>query len=227
MIGLSINRLTLVVMLFFSVNTYAQESHAQVNPNGKEGRNGSLRGELHLGIEGIQLINVGPIIVYLDFLDKNREVEKFAEKNHQVSIKKVNQKLANFVPDFVVVRVGQTLEFPNNDTIIHNVFSYSKPNDFDLGLYPKGTSKSVTFHHPGVVRIYCSIHKSMNGTIFVVPTRFHTSVDGSGSFEIHSIPKGKYLLKIWNDKLSERTRKVEIFPNETTEVTVLIDQGGH
>ena len=45
---------------------------------------------------------------------------------------------------------------PNDDVIFHSVFSYSTPNDFDLGLYPRGESRGERrFQYPGVVRICC------------------------------------------------------------------------
>ena len=69
---------------------------------------------------------------------------------------------------------------PNDDVIFHNVFSYSTPNDFDLGLYPRGESRAKTFQYPGVVRIYCSIHESMNATIFVAPSIWHAVVGADG-----------------------------------------------
>lgn len=55
------------------------------------------------------------------------------------------QKDQCFVPRVVAVFAGGTVDFPNQDPIYHNVFSVSTIRRFDLGKYPKGHSRSVTF----------------------------------------------------------------------------------
>jgi plastocyanin len=54
-----------------------------------------------------------------------------------------------FVPRVVVVPVGGTVAFPNQDPIFHNVFSVSGRNAFDLDLYKKPKSGVWTARHPG------------------------------------------------------------------------------
>src|SRR5690606_6514346 len=48
-----------------------------------------------------------------------------------------------FRPRLLVVPVGATVRFPNQDPILHNVFSVSGANAFDLGLMPKGPGKEA------------------------------------------------------------------------------------
>ena len=45
-----------------------------------------------------------------------------------------------FTPHVVVVPVGGTVEFPNEDPIFHNAFSVSGENRFDLDLYKRPKS---------------------------------------------------------------------------------------
>jgi hypothetical protein len=136
----------------------------------------------------------------------------------------VRQRGARFDPGFVVIAAGQTVDMPNDDPIYHNVFSYSKPNDFDLGLYPSGQSRSVTFRHPGVVRTYCSIHESMNGTVFVSPTPLFAVVDDAGRFEIAEVPPARYRLRTWCDRLPPTEREVRIAPGAPLEVDLSLVQ---
>src|SRR5688572_2851239 len=86
----------------------------------------------------------------------------------------VSQKGARFEPKLVVVTVGQTVKFVNNEdrAIEHNVFSNSKAKKFDLGLFGPGESESVTFDKPGPVLVRCSIHRYMDGAVFVSPTPY-------------------------------------------------------
>src|SRR5690349_21718645 len=57
----------------------------------------------------------------------------------------IEQRDRRFVPDIVVIPAGTTVAFPNFDPIFHNVFSLSKAKNFDLGNYPKGQTRVVTF----------------------------------------------------------------------------------
>ena len=65
----------------------------------------------------------------------------------------IEQRDRRFVPDLVVIPAGGSVTFPNVDPVFHNVFSLSKPKEFDLGNYPKGQSRSVTFGKEGVVYV--------------------------------------------------------------------------
>jgi hypothetical protein len=116
---------------------------------------------------------------------------------------------------------------PNDDTIFHNVFSYSRPNDFDLGLYGAGEARSVRFRAPGLVRIYCSIHENMNGLIFVTPSSLYARPDGRGRYRIAAVPAGRYRLRAWSERLPLWTRDLELRPGQAADVEVrLLALGG-
>src|SRR5262245_16808514 len=57
----------------------------------------------------------------------------------------LDQRNLAFSPHILAVRVGTTVEFPNNDKVFHNVFSFRDGKKFDLGMYPKGMSKRIVF----------------------------------------------------------------------------------
>ncbi len=164
----------------------------------------AVRGRVKLAVTGVSIGALRPAVAYLDAREGRLE---FAAPREPA---RISQHKARFTPAFLVVCAGQAVEMPNDDSITHNVFSYSKPNAFDLGLYPKGERRSVTLAHPGVVRIYCSIHKSMKGTIFVAPSPYSAVVDSEGSFEIRGVPAGSYLLKLWSDVVPEASREIEV-----------------
>jgi plastocyanin len=71
----------------------------------------------------------------------------------------IQQTHREFEPDFLVVPAGSTASFPNFDPIFHNVFSLSKPKSFDLGNYPKGQTRTLTFMRPGIVFVNCHLHQ--------------------------------------------------------------------
>jgi plastocyanin len=173
---------------------------------------GGVRGRVVLDLAGASVADVGPVVVFLDGIDKPLS---FAPPEQQPA---VHQRDARFAPSFIAVAAGTTVQMPNDDAIFHNVFSYSKPNDFDLGLYPAGQSRSVTFRYPGVVKAYCSIHESMNGTIYVSPSPWFTTAGASGTFSIAGVPPGRYKLETWCEKLPATEREIAIRPGETLSV---------
>lgn len=78
----------------------------------------------------------------------------------------VGQKNKSFVRDGakiekMEVKVGDTIRFMNQDPFFHNIFSLSDLKTFDLGSFPKGESKPVTFDKPGLVEVECAIHPQM------------------------------------------------------------------
>ena len=79
----------------------------------------------------------------------------------------VTMKGKSFVPRVTVIPVGGTVDFPNDDPILHNVFSVSGENRFDLDLYKRPKSGSRTFERPGLVRVYCNIHPQMTAVVMV------------------------------------------------------------
>lgn len=79
----------------------------------------------------------------------------------------VGQKNKAFTVNELSIKVGDTVSFPNQDPFFHNVFSLSPIKTFDLGSYPKGETKTVTFDKPGKVDVECAIHPNMRMTINV------------------------------------------------------------
>src|SRR5688572_4017369 len=64
----------------------------------------------------------------------------------------LDQRNLTFSPHVLAVRVGTVVDLPNNDRVFHNVFSFHDGKKFDLGLYPTGSSKRLTFDRPGLSR---------------------------------------------------------------------------
>lgn len=79
----------------------------------------------------------------------------------------VGQENKNFTVESLKVKVGDTVKFTNRDPYSHNVYSLSETKSFDLGSYPKGKFKSVTFDKSGTVEVECAIHPTMEMTIEV------------------------------------------------------------
>jgi plastocyanin len=128
----------------------------------------------------------------------------------------MDQKELTFIPHVLPILVGATVEFPNSDPVYHNVFSFSRTKTFDLGRYPTGHSKAITFNKPGLVKVYCDMHSQMNAFILVLPNPYFTLSDENGNYFIRDIPTGTYKVKAWFARLPEKTASVTIRSGETT-----------
>jgi plastocyanin len=122
----------------------------------------------------------------------------------------VSMKGKAFLPRVSVVSVGGKVEFPNQDSIFHNVFSVSGENRFDLQLYKKPKSSFKVFEHSGVVRIYCNIHPQMSGFVLVRDNPFWAKVGADGSFTIPDVPAGTWVVKAWHERSGESAQRIAV-----------------
>jgi plastocyanin len=122
----------------------------------------------------------------------------------------MDQRNLTFIPTVVALMVGGTVDFPNNDKSWHNVYSKGGANDFDLGLYAPGKTRSKKFDKPGVSRILCNAHPNMEGFIVVKDHPFFSTTDSRGNYEVKNVPVGKVRVEIWYPNLDVRSETVEI-----------------
>ena len=128
---------------------------------------------------------------------------------------RLTQKNKTFQPHVLAIPAGSTVEFPNLDTIFHNVFSLSGADPFDLGLYRAGASEARTFNHAGTYRIFCNIHPQMTALVVSVPTPYVTTAEPDGRYVL-DLPPGRYRLTA----LSERSSPVSAEVVSTAGATV-------
>lgn len=130
----------------------------------------------------------------------------------------ISQRDEQFIPHVVGVTAGSSVEFPNDDSIFHNVFSLSRPATFDLGRYPSGTSRARTFQKAGIVKVYCQIHSHMSAVVRVFDHGWFTIPGEDGTFAIDDVPPGSYTLVAWHERIGERRDRVTIRAGATTDV---------
>jgi plastocyanin len=133
----------------------------------------------------------------------------------------VDQRNKTFIPHVSVVTIGTVVRFPNDDSVFHNVFAYYDAKKFDLGMYPRGASKSVTFDKPGLVALLCNIHSDMSAYIMVVDTPYYAVTDGRGRFHIENVPNGSYTLHGWQESGARVTRTIDIQSDQPSLIVAL------
>ncbi len=127
------------------------------------------------------------------------------------------QKDMNFLPAILPVRVGTRVEFPNLDSVYHNIFSYSPAKRFDLGRYRSDERPipSVLFDVPGLVTLRCDIHEHMRALILVLDTPHFVLSDPQGRYRLDGLPAGHFTLRAWVDSRTTLGRPVALEDGST------------
>jgi plastocyanin len=120
-----------------------------------------------------------------------------------------------YIPHVLPIVRGTTVDFPNADDVFHNVFSLSSARTFDLGRYPKGSAKSVTFDRSGVVQVFCHIHSDMSAVILVLDNAYFAQPARSGRYTIEDVPPGEYTVVGWHERIKPVMRTVRVVAGET------------
>jgi plastocyanin len=132
----------------------------------------------------------------------------------------MDQRNRTFSPRILVVGVGTSVEFPNNDTVSHQVYSFSPAKKFQLPLYKGQLHPPVTFDRSGLVVLGCNIHDQMVGYIYVTDAPFFGKTDPSGTVRLAGLSGGEYLITVWSpfiaDQASSLTRTVRVDAQEPT-----------
>ncbi|NRA66832.1 MAG: hypothetical protein HRU19_20255 [Pseudobacteriovorax sp.] len=122
----------------------------------------------------------------------------------------MSAKDRTFIPSILPIRVGTTVEFPNQDTILHNVFSLSKTKKFDLGLYRKSEGKPVTFDQAGLVKVFCNIHAEMVGHILVLENKYFARGLDDCTFSLPTPKDGTYKISVWYKKGRGSSQSIDV-----------------
>ena len=142
-------------------------------------------------------------VVYI----KKIEGQTFTPPDNAVVLDQIGLK---FIPHVLPILAGTTVEFPNQDDVLHNVFSPGRLEKFNLGTYPIGTNKTRHFPEPGIVLLLCNLHHEMSAFIIVVETPYYAVTDIDGKYTIKNVPPGKYLLAAWYEDVNERVKEIEV-----------------
>jgi plastocyanin len=122
----------------------------------------------------------------------------------------------SFIPEIVIVPVGSSITFPNDDPFFHNIYSTGGADTFDLGFYDMGPGKTEVLSKAGVLDVGCHIHKQMHAVIVVVDGPYTQTDDFA--FKLADVRPGKHELHAWSVGYGERSVEVVVPPNGTLSV---------
>jgi plastocyanin len=136
----------------------------------------------------------------------------------------IEQRGREFMPWMTVVQTGTSVDFPNNDTIRHHVYSFSEPKRFEIKLYAGKPGQPVVFDKPGQVDIGCNIHDWMEAHVLVVDTPYFARTGADGRATVAGVPAGRYRVRPWHplQKAAAAPQDVEI-DDAPVRLTLVLD----
>jgi plastocyanin len=115
----------------------------------------------------------------------------------------MDQRNLAFVPRVLVVEAGTSVEFPNNDSVSHQVYSFSAAKRFQLPLYKGVVHPPITFDQPGLVVLGCNIHDAMVGYIYVTSAPYFGRTEADGAVDLKGLHAGEYRLEVWSPFIAD------------------------
>ncbi|MEE2638295.1 MAG: hypothetical protein VYE68_13820 [Acidobacteriota bacterium] len=149
------------------------------------------------------------MVVSIVLLDPHEEIEVPLPAETPV----MDQIGRQFVPGFILVRAGQTINFTNSEDELHTV--HVKDSN-DESLFNVATMMGFTYEHifeeGDDYSVVCNTHTEMFADILVVDTPYAVVADREGNFTVSDVVPGSYTA-------------VVIHGNERTEYEVDIVSG--
>lgn len=113
----------------------------------------------------------------------------------------IDQRNETFLPLVTILREGGHVVFTNNDTTMHQVYSFSPIKQFAFEIDQGHKSEPVVFDKPGVASIGCNIHDQMITYVFVAKTPWAVLTDTQGHAKLSGVPSGSYRATVWHPQL--------------------------
>jgi hypothetical protein len=105
-----------------------------------------------------------------------------------------------FVPEFLIARAGQTVQFRSSEDVLHNVrvdYGETRAPIFNVATPPWGIYRH-TFDNTGFYNVSCDIHATMRATILITSAPHAAIADDTGSIVFRDVVPGSYKLKTFD-----------------------------
>ncbi|SNS83804.1 Plastocyanin [Noviherbaspirillum humi] len=136
----------------------------------------------------------------------------------------IEQRGREFLPHVSVVRTGTPIDFPNNDSVKHHVYSFSPAKVFEIKLYAGKPNQPVVFDKPGEIVIGCNIHDWMEAHVLVTDSPYFAKSAAGGRAAIANVPAGRYRLQLWHPRQTARIAAREVVIGDgVTRVSLALD----
>ena len=110
----------------------------------------------------------------------------------------MDQQSKQFIPNVLMARPGQPVEFRNSEDMPHNVSVTRRGSGtevFNVGTEP-GEKYVHKFDRTGQFDVLCDIHPGMSAIVIVSPGPVTTIAADDGKFAFPNVPFGSYKLSL-------------------------------
>jgi len=139
-----------------------------------------------------------------------------------------DQKVCQFIPHGLLVRIDQTVKVLSGDPVPHNTHTHPLRNqETNSSIAPNdrvGANK-LTFKvvEKLPISVGCDIHRWMNSWWLILDHPYAAVTDAEGKFAIGKLPAGDYEFIVWHESVGyiERKFKVTVPDNGTIDKKVM------
>ena len=118
-----------------------------------------------------------------------------------------------FSPVVMAAHQGDTVEFSNDEDVIHNVHVVDRASGetvFNVTTL-KGIPFDYTFDKAGAYDVACNVHPQMAAFVIVETTPLVTVAGADGRFELTDVVAGSYTATVWSSDASRQSeRRIEV-----------------
>lgn len=110
----------------------------------------------------------------------------------------MDQQSKQFIPNVLLVRPGQPVEFRNSEDMPHNVSVTRRGSGtevFNVGTEPR-QQHVHTFDRVGQFDVLCDIHEGMSAIVIVANGPVTTIAEDDGRFSFPNVSFGSYKLSL-------------------------------
>lgn len=114
-----------------------------------------------------------------------------------------------FVPHMLVAARGSSVEFTNEDPVLHNCHGYfysfkgnrlERSTAFNLAQPNQGQSSRQELRKQGMILVECDAgHTWMSAWIWVTANPYAVVTDDHGAFAFDGLPAGRYTVVMWHE----------------------------
>ncbi|MEM9878398.1 MAG: hypothetical protein AAF862_03865 [Pseudomonadota bacterium] len=127
-----------------------------------------------------------------------------AQSNSAAAPLIVNQTNNTFTPYMTVVPRGSQVQFRNDDSVLHHVFSFSAAKRFSLKLFGQSEPQTLQFDTAGIVVVGCNIHDDMIAYLNIVDTPYAAQTGPDGRVTLTGLPETPGELRVWHPLMKGR-----------------------
>jgi plastocyanin len=146
------------------------------------------------------------VVVSIVLLEPHAEIDVPMSEEMPV----MDQYGRQFVPNFLLVRAGQTINFTNSEDDLHTVHLKDSDGESLINVATMmGSSYQFLVERAGDYSVVCNTHTEMFADILAFDTPYFAQADQDGSFTLADVIPGSYTATVIHG--GERTeREVEI-----------------